>query len=662
MHKFIWRLATGSLFSGLLASSCAWASGVSPYLPVNLSAEIERQIERVLILADHPVMTRPIAAATVLDALPTACAIDELLCRRVRRYLNRYIEPLGLGHAGVEAAITTDADITLPNSRGMSSDSTWQLSAQGYWQPNAYAMLSLGAVAYEGEKYASGTMLSLGFEFAQLDIGYREHWLSPFTQSSLLMGTQAKTLPSITLSNYAPLTALGLHYEFFVAEMGYSNNIRYGSSVTAGNPRLGGLHLSMQPAAGWAISSTRLLQYGGGARGGGSLQDLWRAFTDPAEYDANGNISRDAQFGNQQASWTSRFLFPGPVPFSAYLEYGGEDRAYEGNFRLGDAALSIGLTFPRLGKRFDLTYEISELQGGWYVHSLYLDGITTDGHVLGHWAADARVFRNGVGTQAHLLRIGWEPEFGGLLQVRARMLDNEQFTRQGRAPVDYQRAYDITASYSRAVGGFTLGIEALAGRNVFGDSFARLAAFARLGNEWAKGGASWPIEARRPEGAELFIDSGLNANRVLVTLDAVSATDSGVRTDTEIAPHIAIGARRAVSTRNDLGVRAEFDRIDDRLFVAVRALDYRYRFATPLALTAFLGAARYDLATPAFGLYGGLGAQWRDILPRFDLGLDLRYADKVTRRKTLPNDPPRVFRPDSFYDISSVSLYLSYRW
>jgi hypothetical protein len=65
--------------------------GVSPYLPLNLDPEIERQVERVLILAGKPVMTRPIAAATVLEALPKACHIVAVLCSQVRRYLDRFI-------------------------------------------------------------------------------------------------------------------------------------------------------------------------------------------------------------------------------------------------------------------------------------------------------------------------------------------------------------------------------------------------------------------------------------------------------------------------------------------------------------------------------------------------------------------------------------------
>ena len=46
-------------------------------------------------------------------------------------------------------------------------------------QPNDYLLLSGGAIAYEGRTVPTGSMLSLGFNWAQLDIGYRDHWLSP---------------------------------------------------------------------------------------------------------------------------------------------------------------------------------------------------------------------------------------------------------------------------------------------------------------------------------------------------------------------------------------------------------------------------------------------------------------------------------------------------
>ena len=93
----------------------AFGAGVTPYLPLNLEPEIESQIERVLILGDKPVLTRPIAAATVLDALPKACKVDRPLCERVERYLARYTHYSDLTHASVEGAATSGADDAIPN-------------------------------------------------------------------------------------------------------------------------------------------------------------------------------------------------------------------------------------------------------------------------------------------------------------------------------------------------------------------------------------------------------------------------------------------------------------------------------------------------------------------------------------------------------------------
>ena len=78
----------------------------------------------------------------------------------------------------------------------------------------------------------------------------------------------------------------------------------------------------------------------------------------------------------------------------------------------------------------------------------------------------------------------------------------------------------------------------------------------------------------------------------------------------------------------------------------------------PLAWNLFLGAARYAVATPAYGWYLGTGLQWRNVLPGWDLGLDYRYGVKLSRQHGLPSDP-QGNRPDSFYDINSLSLYIS---
>jgi hypothetical protein len=172
------NFAVGAL---LLAPSIAWARGVSPYLPLSLEPEIEAQVERVLILGGKPVMRRPIAAATVLDALPKACAIDQALCQKVERFLARYTQRSDLTHASVEGTSSSGADAILPDRYGLHNKSVWAASLSGYVQPSDYLLVNVGGVAYDGRESLTGSYLSVGFSKAQLDFGYKPHWFSPLT-------------------------------------------------------------------------------------------------------------------------------------------------------------------------------------------------------------------------------------------------------------------------------------------------------------------------------------------------------------------------------------------------------------------------------------------------------------------------------------------------
>src|SRR5690606_17589873 len=151
-----------ALVAALLCGGSAAARGVSPYLPLSMSPEIERQIERVLILADQPILSRPIAAATVLDALPAACERDAALCEQVRRYLGSYMRAFNITHASLSAAAAPNESIALPNRHGMRSDSSYEASFAGHWQPSDYVLLNVGALAYEGDATPTGTVASFG--------------------------------------------------------------------------------------------------------------------------------------------------------------------------------------------------------------------------------------------------------------------------------------------------------------------------------------------------------------------------------------------------------------------------------------------------------------------------------------------------------------------
>jgi hypothetical protein len=640
----------------LVWNGAGLARGVSPYLPLNLEPEIEAQIERVLILADKPVLRRPIAAATVLDALPKACRADRALCERVGRYLARYTHTSDLTHASIEGAATHGADDILPDRYGLHNRSAWDVSVGGYLQPSDYLLVSISAVAYDGRQDYTGSMLSVGISKLQLDIGYKPHWFSPLTDSSMLMSTEAPTMPSVSLSNYEPLTRLGLSYEFFEARMGKSDRILYQGTLASGYPRLAGLQLSMEPASGWSLGLNRLVQFGGGPRGG-SVSDLFRAIVNPSKYQsADPNARGNAT--NQEASVTSSLLIPGPVPFAVYAEYAGEDTSRARPYLLGNSALSWGLHFPRLAQHFDLTLEATEWQNLWYVHTIWLDGMTNDGLVISNWFGDERVFGDGVGGRSAMARLNWDAWFGGQVQLRYRTLETQVY-----GVIPYQRYHEFSLGYSRPWKGVILGGELDSGSDVFGRNFSRLAGFVRYDNPNAQPGVAL-LDSESAAGVDadtngqLFLEAGASYLRVTTDLTELTPKTTGRFAG---SAHVAVGARRAVSEHSDLGARLDLDDLSGKSLAGVRLIDYRYRFHSPLALGAFLGAARYALATPAYGFYYGLGLQWRDLLPHLDLGVEARYYDSVARDRLLPSDP-HTNRPDSFYDIEGAVASLTYHF
>jgi hypothetical protein len=156
--------------------------------------------------------------------------------------------------------------------------------------------------------------------------------------------------------------------------------------------------------------------------------------------------------------------------------------------------------------------------------------------------------------------------------------------------------------------------------------------------------------------AEVFFDVGINHTRV----DADIATLTETVESTATGLHLGAGVRRELS-RGSIGARVEFDDIDGDRLLALRAFDYRRHLSERLAFTAFLGAARLDLATPAHGYYLGGGLQVKELVASWDLSVDLRLGDKLARDNLLPSDP-QGGRPDNFYDLSGLSLYLSRRF
>jgi hypothetical protein len=636
----------------------AQAAGVSAYLPLDLDPELEARIEQGLVLADVPVLARPIRVATVQEALPAVCAADPGLCATLRAVLRPYQQAMGITDAGVEVAAHSGTVVPLPQQHGEASDSAWAAHLGAYARYGDHLLLSGGALAYAGRFTPTGTMASVGGELLQLDLGYREHAWSPARLNTMLMGTEAATIPSATISNVRPMTRLHLGYELFLGETSFSDRIAYQGAYTSGHPRLFGFHVEAQPLPGWSLGLSRLMQFGGGGRPS-SARDLLKAFFNATKYDnTTGSLNTNQEFGNEQFSVTSSFVVPTRVPLAAYAEYAAEDTFHAENYRFGGGSLTAGLYLPKLPQGLSLRYEYSSRDAAWYVHHIYTDGLSNYGHVPGLWCADWRAVGDEVGGECQSLQVGWDRPSGTRYNATLRTAQNSRFGLQA-----YTRGYEAELGFARPWRSLQVGATLAGGRDAFGEHFGRLSGFARLDGAAALRRVPLPEDdapapGRRHSDTEYFVDLGVFSSTLKYEPDAGAVP--AVKTPQGSA-HLGLGVRRAYTAHSDLGARLEFDNLRGHLLTAVRALDYRYRTNGSLGVNVFVGAARYASApTPGFGWYGGVGLQWRNIFPKWDLSLEYRRFDQNSRYKVAGE--PIVIWPNTFNVATGRLLSLSRRF
>jgi hypothetical protein len=175
----------------------------------------------------------------------------------------------------------------------------------------------------------------------------------------------------------------------------------------------------------------------------------------------------------------------------------------------------------------------------------------------------------------------------------------------------------------------------------------------RVSSRWVAIAAA--LAAGQAARADVTLEIGINATRVAADVATLAKTES-----TSTGLHLGAGVSRALR-QGSIGVRAELDDVDGDRLLALRALDYEHRLSERLSIGGFFGAARLDLATPAYGYYLGGGVRLRKLFADWDLGVDLRLGDKIARDNLLPSDP-QGGRPDNFYDLKGVSVYLGRRF
>ena len=204
----------------------------------------------------------------------------------------------------VFVSLANEGSRSIPNSHGKDTSGLYFLEAAYFFNLSSHFQFSFNLNVYEkGQQKKISTTnsyLSFGWDPFQIDIGYRDHWFSPFYDSSFLISTNAENSPSITFSNGIPLTSFKMNYEFFISKLNKTDGITYENISVSGNPKLLGIHLDFRPVEWIEIGLNRTMQFGGG-RSTTDLEDFIKAFRDPVGKD-NVASEKEGEFGNQQAS------------------------------------------------------------------------------------------------------------------------------------------------------------------------------------------------------------------------------------------------------------------------------------------------------------------------------------------------------------------------
>lgn len=471
-------------------SHTALAEGVSGYIPVKANPLLEQDIERLAVLANLPSLTKPYSVAAVNQGLASIKEGHPALHKRLARKLAYYNQRIALTHASATLsaasvddskrastvnALTTKDSISKANSRGTSTDENAALSFRSHAKITDWLMLSVGAEVSDEQQQATGALLSVGVSWAQLDVGYKEYWLSPFQGSSQLLSTQAQAMPSVSLSNNLPIQFLGMgfNYDFSLSQLSRQPVLYAGGYSDKKPPLLASVHLAWQPVPWWSLGATRNFQFGGGERPL-SFKTMFKAFFDPRGADNDASV--DEESGNQVASVVSRMHFDGRLPFSLSIELAGEDTANNKDYQLGNPALTAGLYFPLFfSDDIAFTYEYSDWDNAWYTNNVYQQGYSHEGVVLGHWAMqDQHLGGTAAPGTSHFVNTQWYTPWRHIIDMTLRTSEHEGAYRVGAQRIQYKQAWNAMLDYSIPTQHLTYTAGALLGKDAFGQNYGQL--------------------------------------------------------------------------------------------------------------------------------------------------------------------------------------------
>ncbi|WP_394192512.1 capsule assembly Wzi family protein [Pseudoalteromonas atlantica] len=487
------RFIKAAVVACFLGGTFPAVASPTAYLPIGMDAQLDHQLDTLFALTSGTPMAKPYRLTEVEAALSKLQATQPALVSAIRAKIKPYQGTDNITRVGVKLTVDGDKTVKLANQRGVSSDEWGQGFFEGIWRPNDYMLMQIGAdYRAKQNKFTNyNSFISFAGDALQLNIGYKEHWFSPFKQSAQIISTNARTSPSISLGMVAPAQNWwNFDFELYYSELEHVEKaILYQGELHDGTPKLAGTHISIEPVNGWKIGLNRMMQFGGGPREV-SAGDVFKAFFDPAGNDNAAMVEggRDNELGDQYVTITSNINFNWGIPTEFYFEYGGEDTKNHKNYQFGNTVANVGLFLPQLTKKLSFRYEYTNMHSLWYVNEVYpVYGNTKGGFSTGHFAADQRyldqhsggserVYADAPPTQVHSVELVYNDNHSSFWRAKLTSIENKSnyLNEFGQTTANYEQAIELQISNNRKWQEYNIETTLTYGEDVFGDDYAWL--------------------------------------------------------------------------------------------------------------------------------------------------------------------------------------------
>jgi hypothetical protein len=403
----------------VLAALLSSMAQADPWLvPGDVGLRSDIQLLADAGLLKGPVTTWPMSWADIArDALAADDSeVDAMVADALLRVRARARAASARGFSGAGMRVSAAHEPGMLRDFGDAPREQGELALRGSWLTRHFALNLQGAYVVDpddGKKVRpDGSYLGFNFGNFMLSAGYMERWWGPGWESSLILSSNARPIPSLTLErNYTdPFKSRWLSWIGpWRASIAVGRAESHDVPVT--DVRFFAARLNFKPRQWLEFGLTRTAQWCGGDR-----RCDWSTFVDMVLGNDNQvtDNEKSEQPGNQMAGYDMRLRSPWrTLPLAFYTQWIGEDEAgglpskfigqfgietwgsmAGGNWRLRAEYADTTCNFTRQTPEFGCAYRNSIYPQGYAYHGRII-GDSIDNDSRSYTLAGLLILRNG---------------------------------------------------------------------------------------------------------------------------------------------------------------------------------------------------------------------------------------------------------------------------